>query len=151
MDKTKEATAKAIDTGSLKKAIETINKMKSQVADKKEQLLGAVQDKKKEFEEICILYRELFGQLPWDNQKKTGKARGAEYMAIVSKDGEKHEIKGRGWNGFGEAIFDFLNVPVETRTKIVWHKQWSVLEGLLLKSGYCIESIFGFEALSNDK
>jgi len=133
-----------LDTDRLKEAISTINKAKAEVAAKEEQLLRAVMDRKKEFDEICSLYRELFGHLPWDNDKKKGKAKGAEYMVVVSKDDKKHEIKGKGWNQFGDVIYGFLNVPGEDRTKIVWHKQWAILEGYLLKAGYCIESVFGF-------
>jgi len=56
--------AKSIDTDSLKKAVETINTMKAKMQDKKAEILAQVEVKKKEYEELAILYRELFGPVP---------------------------------------------------------------------------------------
>lgn len=132
--------AKVIDTDSLKKAVETINNMKAQVAKKKDEVLAQVELKKKEYEELATLYRELFGTLPWDVQPKKKGGKGIERMVIVQKGDKKNEIKARSWAGFGAAIYDFLNTPADLRTKVVWSGSWNGLRDALLRAGYLIVS-----------
>jgi hypothetical protein len=138
----KDATtkAKSIDTDSLKKAVETINTMKAKMQDKKAEILTQVEAKKKEYEELAILYRELFGPLPWDSQPKKKGGKGTEYMVIVKKGDEQHEIKGKGWATFGDSIYNFLNTPEDLRNKVVWSGNWNGLRDALLHAGYLIVS-----------
>lgn len=132
--------AKVIDTDSLKKAVETINNMKAQVSKKKDEVLTQVELRKKEYEELATLYRELFGNLPWDVQPKTRGGKGIERMVIVKKGDKQHEIKARSWGAFGTAIYDFLDTPADLRTKVVWSGSWNGLRDALLRAGYLIVS-----------
>lgn len=138
----KDATtkAKSIDTESLKKAVETINTMKAKMQDKKAEILTQVEAKKKEYEELAILYRELFGPLPFDQQPKAKGGKGIERIVIVKKGDKQHEIKARSWDSFGEAIYDFLQTPQDLRCKRVWSGTWSSLRDSLLRAGYLIVS-----------
>ena len=92
----KDATtkAKSIDTDSLKKAVETINTMKAKMQDKKAEILAQVEVKKKEYEELTILYRELFGPLPWDSHPKISQVLRGIQKVVWSGN----------WNGLRDAL-----------------------------------------------
>lgn len=139
-DKNMATKAKVIDTDSLKKAVETINNMKAKIAKDQDEILAQVEVKKKEYEEVATLYRELFGSLPWDKQPKTRGGKGIERMVIVKKGDKQHEIKARSWTSFGTAIYDFLDTPADLRTKVVWSGSWNGLRDALLRAGYLIVS-----------
>ena len=130
-----------IKDSDLKDAVKQITALKQTFASKQQEILQSVETKKRDYEDLCVLYRELFGSLPWDQLSTgKGKARGMEYMVVVEKDKQKHEIKGKGWSNFGDAIYDFLNTPHDLRNKVVWNGNWPGLRDLLLRAGYIIVS-----------